>query len=478
MSKRIATILGAVAGLLIIGALYGLILRGIVQERKQQADLEMQIEPLEIAIASQQDSQTLPTRRAELATLQVEQAAVQSELVGARLTFPSEVDSTEVLSHIVDAATIHRANLRQLQARDPITTTVDELTYRVFAYDVTAEGELEALSAFLTALESGPVSTLSLDQVRFQTLPTPTPPPPTPDATPVATTEGPTVYQASLVVRVHVRLADSGTPPLGLAGTPVSPEERAQELETLLDQARQVEDWERAISLLLLLRQLRPDDPALEAQLIEAYVREGQRLLAAGQYDPAGADFRAALALQPDNAAALAGVMALTALTPPPPPTATFTPTPTATPTITPTPTPPPTPSNTPLPKPTSTPTVTPTPTATPLPYYVLHLSFASNTRYPDLGCTWFGFAGRVTDASGYPLQGITVHISAANWAGVKTTTTVSGEYEQFLDNHPRAERWLVQLHMGDTPVSDVSAVESRADCDAMVIQMDWRRNY
>ena len=93
----------------------------------------------------------------------------------ARLAFPSEVDSTEVLAHVVTTAAINDANLRLLQARDPITATVDELAYLILAYDIAAEGELDDLFAFLTDLESGPVGTLSLDQVRLEVLPTPVP---------------------------------------------------------------------------------------------------------------------------------------------------------------------------------------------------------------------------------------------------------------------------------------------------------------
>jgi tetratricopeptide (TPR) repeat protein len=463
MSKRTIGIISLVGGVLLVGLLYILILRGVLRERDRQSILGAQIEPLEMALANQQEeAQELPTRQAELVAIEAEQATVQAELMTARLAFPSEVDSTEVLAHVVAAAAINNANLRQLQARDPITATIDELAYLIFAYDVRAEGELDDLSAFLTDLESGPVGTLSLDQIRIEVLPTP-------GATSIAPpAEGPVIYQASLVVQVQVRMADPGTSPLPPVGTPVSPEERARQLETLLEQARQAEDWERAISLLLVLRQIRPSDPVLEAQLVEAYVREGQRRLAAGQYDQAGADFGAALDLQPYNYEAQEGLAVLQALTPTPVPI------PTITLTGTPTPSPTCTPTETPTPSPTVTPTITPTP----MPYYVLHLSLGSNTRYPDLGCAWFGFAGKVTDAVGYPLGGIRVHVWSPGWDGFWTTTLPSGEYEQYLDDHPRQEQWLVQLYEGNVAVSAVITVQSRADCDSSVIHMDWRRGY
>lgn len=451
MNKRTIRIIGVAVGMVLIALLYGLILRGILHEREQQTLLEEQIGPLEAALADQEEGeQVLPTRQAELATL-------QAELVAAQFAFPSEVDSTEVLAHVVAAASTHRVNLRQVQARDPLTVTLGTGTYRIFPYDVEVEGGLEAISAFLTALESGPIGTLMLDQVHVQALPTPTALLTPPGSPPIATpTEDALVYRASLLVQVYVRLAGPATTPLPPVGTSVSPEERARQLEALLEQAYQQEDWERVISLLLVLRQIRPTDSTLEPRLVEAYVRDGQRRLAAGQYDLAGADFQAALALQPDNSEALAGLAVLEGLTP------TSTPSPTSTPTETPTP----------------TPTITPTITPTPMPYYVLHLTFGPNTRYPDLGCEWFGFVGRVTDASGYPIGGVRVHVWSPGWVGVWTTTLPSGEYEQYLDNHPRQERWLVQLHEGDVPVSAIITVDSRADCNATVIQMDWQRGY
>lgn len=327
MSKRAIAIIGAAAGVALILALYGLIVRRILLQREEQAVLEEQVRPLETALAGRQEkAQSLPARQAELEAVQAELAIVRAELVAARLAFPSELDSTEVLAHIVATAAIHRANLRQVQAHDPVTTTVDTGTYRILTYDVEAEGELDSLAEFLTGLESGPVGTLSLSQVHIEALPTPTAASPTMVPTSVATRIGtPTIYRASLVVQVYVRLVQPGSPLLPSASTPLSPEKGARQLEILIEEARQAEDWEYAISFLLMLRQARAPDPALDAQLVEAYVRQGRRLLAAGQYDRAGTDFRAALVLQPDNGEAQAGLEALAALTPTPLPTPTGT---------------------------------------------------------------------------------------------------------------------------------------------------------
>lgn len=448
MSKRTIAIVGIAAGALAVLLLYALIVSGILDERRQQAALADQAAPLDTALAEQgEGALVLLTRQAELATL-------QAELLEAQFAFPSEVDSTEVLAHIVTASALYNVNLRQIQARNPVTAALEASTYRIFAYDVEVEGALENISAFLTGLESGPIGTLLLDQVRLEEIPSPTPPPtPAPAAAPAGDH---VLYRATLVIEVFVRLAEPGTTPLPSVHTPVSPEEQISQLKELLGQARQEEDWERAISILLALRQIAPPDPMLDALLVEAYVRDGQRRLAAGQYDQAGADFRAALALQPESAEALAGMAAVVALTPTP------TPTPTATPTDTPTP----------------TPTITPTVTPTPLPYYVSQISFGPNNRYPDLECDWFGFVGKVTDYGGYPIEGVRVHVWAYLWEGVWTKTLASGDYEQYLFPGPRLEIWYIQLFDGETAVSEAVRVDSEPDCNKTVITVNWQRRY
>ncbi|MFQ6100202.1 MAG: hypothetical protein ACE5OS_03055 [Anaerolineae bacterium] len=182
MSKHTLGIIAASAVALLAIALYVLIVRGILFEREQQAALEMQIEPIEMGLAGQQGGdQVLPTRQAELATL-------QAELEEAQFAFPSEVDSTRVLNYVITAAADHSINLRRVQARDPITATLGiSSTYRIFAYNVEVEGELEPISNFIAALELGPIDAMNLDQIYLEALPTPA------------------VYRASLVIQVYVR---------------------------------------------------------------------------------------------------------------------------------------------------------------------------------------------------------------------------------------------------------------------------------
>lgn len=417
-------------------AAYGVIWLAIQAERQTQAMLADQEGPLQAAAAIQQTrSDLLPTRQAELATLEAQRLQLQFAL-------PSEVDSTEVLAHIVNTAAAYDVNLRQLRARNPYTETVGTGVYQVFPYELSVEGEMEPFLDFLAALEEGPISTLALDRIRIEVQPTPTPAP--------ARSEAPfSPYRLTLIVRVSTRLAGPETTPLPPAEM-IPSGERSEQLESLIEMARQEGDWSRVISLLLALRVERPDDPELDAQLVEAYVQDGRRRLVAGQLAQAEADFRAALEIDPQNRDAQEGLAQVKARLP------------TATPTITPTP----------------KPTATPTPAPTPLPYSVLSLQFGPNTRYPALGCNWFGFFGQVTDRNGYPVSGVIVAVRTAEWPGVQAVTSASGEYEVFLDNHPKPGRWLVQLYEHGMAVSPTITVDSKEDCNATLIRLDWRRGY
>lgn len=174
--------IGLGAGLALILLSYGLILRGILLERQRQADLEMQIEPLDVALTGQREGvQVVATRRAEL-------AALQAELAAAELAFPSQVDSTAVVGYIVTAADSNGVSLRRIEARDPLTGTIGSSEYTAFVYEVEVEGRLDTIPNFLAALESGAISTLSIDQIRLEAQPPPA-----------------SVYRASLVVQVYVR---------------------------------------------------------------------------------------------------------------------------------------------------------------------------------------------------------------------------------------------------------------------------------
>lgn len=444
MNKRTLTIIALAAGGIFILLAYVYILHNTDLEREKQRDLEPQLTAMS---ASQEGQESI---HAALVTRQVELTTAEAQLAAVQLALPSEVDSTEVLAEVVTTAAIHRVNLSRIVAHAPTTVTLEGLAYRILVYDIAAEGDLAHVAAFLGALESGPIGSMTLDGVQIQVQATPTPNPT------LASTMEPPSYRANLSLKIYTRIATPGAGPLPPVATLVSPEKRIQQLETLLTQAQQEQDWEHTISLLVVMRQFQPEKQELDAQLVEAYVQAGQQRLTTGQYEWAGENFRAALALEPENVAAQTGLVQLALLTP----------TPTATPTQTPTPTP------------TSTPTITPTATATPLPYYVAHLERSANTRYPSLGCGWFGFYGKITDSGGYPVQGLSVHIWARDWVGITTVTSASGEYELYLDDHPKKETWFLQLHAGGKSISPAISVESHADCGSALIRVDWKRGY
>ena len=181
MSKRPIAIISVAVGVVLILITYGLIVRSILSERSDQEDIKDKIALLESALDGQQGgAQVLSTRQTELAMLQATLEAVE-------FAFPSEVDSTEVLDYIITAATTNGVNLNQVEARVPVTGTIGSSTYRIFAYDVEVEGELESIAAFLATLEAGDIETLTLDQIGMEAQ------------------SVPTVYRATLVVQVYFR---------------------------------------------------------------------------------------------------------------------------------------------------------------------------------------------------------------------------------------------------------------------------------
>ena len=443
MNKRTLTIIGLVIGSLLILLAYGYLLNQIKLEQETQKNLKAQLQPLQTSLAEEgEGSDQLATRQAELALL-------EEELAQAERALPSEIDSTEVLAEVVTTAAIHRVNLSQITARAPSTASLSGLDYRVLIYDITAKGALPALASFLEALESGPIGSMTLNQVQIRGEATPTP---NPDLN-IATAAAP--YRAQLSLKIYTRILPPGVN-LPTATPFISTAERANQIENLLAQAQLEKDWERAISLLVVLRQLQPARTELDSQLASAYVGAGRQQFAAGQYPQANQNFRAALTLRPENVDAQTGLAQLSMLTPSPTTAPTETPEPTTT----------------------GTPTLTPTPSKTPLPYFTTKINRSTNTRYPELGCDWFGFYGKISDSNGYPVAGLNVHIWAEEWSGITTTSSSSGEYELYLDNHPKSETWWVQLFSNGTPVSAGVKVDTQDDCGSAQIELNWKRGY
>jgi hypothetical protein len=354
----------------------------------------------------------------------------------------------------------------------------------IYAYDVVAEGTLADVSAFLNGVEAGEIETLALDRIEVKALPTPTgtptPAPKTPTPTPrprwsaTATPSpapsplpGPTatampwLYSASTVVRVHVRLADGRVAP-----TRVSPQARLEQLKPLLEQARQAGDWERAISLLLAMRQIGAVDPALNDMLVEAYIKEGQRRLAAAQYEQAAANFYEALALRPDSYEAQAGLHLLQSSIPTP------------------------TPTDTPIPTLTPIPTFGPSPTPSPTRSQFRFTAQISKGLSP-YGCNWSGLVGVVYDLERKPLAGYLVHVSGD--AGIDQTVAAGSSQFKSAPGYGDsawdvpinaagsvAGIWRVQLYQPGTnkAVSDSYEIRLDGTCGGSFVFIEFTQNH
>jgi len=305
LNKRVLRIAGVVIGVFLLSIPYLLLTRGILTTHREQDTLQDRISMLRSALEAQREQQNpIPTREAQLATLEAQKAEVQ-------ITFPTELDSTRVLSHVVTTALHHQIDIRRVDAREALTDTVGTGTYHIFAYDLEVEGTMDRTLAFLSDLETGPVETLNLNRIQLQDMPEPTPTPvPMPAAviTPTATpTSSPVEYRTSLIVQFITRQWDSGPTPTPTGDTETRTRGSGR-LDALLEDALQVEDWDRAISLLLVMRQLDPGDETLDEQLVEAYVQSGRRRLEAAQFERAADDFEDALEIDPENSIAQIGL--------------------------------------------------------------------------------------------------------------------------------------------------------------------------
>lgn len=160
--------------------------------------------------------------------------------------------------------------------------------------------------------------------------------------------------------------------------------------------------------------------------------------------------------------------------TPPP----TLTPRPTSTATQTGTPLPTRTPTNTPTPLATYTPTATntrlptdtPTVTATPtrIPFYVDDYRDRQN-------CYDIGMEGRVMDANGIPIEGLTIEYGEFNISTMRAVTNVDGKFGvplvlggNNLDNAKRSHVWFVRVLENGVVASETFKWQSDTieDCD------------
>lgn len=168
--------------------------------------------------------------------------------------------------------------------------------------------------------------------------------------------------------------------------------------------------------------------------------------------------------------------------TPPPTGTPTQTRTPTATATATNTPTPLPTYTATATDTPTVTNTPPPTTTATRIPYFV-------EDTDDDQNCYDIGMIGRVVDADGIPIGGVSIEYGEDGIGTMHATTDVDGEFKLALiyDNRENAKKshvWYIRLMENGQPASETFKWQSDTikDCEksnsVQVKEINFRRRY
>ena len=98
MNRRTIMIIGAVIGSLAVLVIFALIIGEIQRQTELQSGYADQLGPVRSALTAQAGgAQVVQTRQAELVT-------VEADYNAAQLSFPSEVDSTEVLAHVIATA--------------------------------------------------------------------------------------------------------------------------------------------------------------------------------------------------------------------------------------------------------------------------------------------------------------------------------------------------------------------------------------
>ncbi len=220
--KRIALLTLVMIG--IFALIYAGLFVAYLQERRTQSTLQEEVDMLGLAVAQK----ATEARKAEL---EQALATAQAEQMELRYIFPTALDSTEIVAHVVDAAAQTQVHLYSVQARAPITLTTETGEYEILSYELKAEGTLADLKVFFQLLEQGPIGTITLEHMEAGLAPTPTPTPmfptpsptavrrgsptPTPQPTPTPTPEtepGQERYRITLNLQIYTRRAPTPTP--------------------------------------------------------------------------------------------------------------------------------------------------------------------------------------------------------------------------------------------------------------------------
>jgi len=167
----------------VFALVYAGLLASYLQERRTQTSLQEEVDLLSVAISQE----ATEARKAELERAL---ATAQAEQIELRYIFPTALDTTEIVAHVIDAAAQTHVQLASVQARAPVTLTSETGEYEILSYDLQVEGTLPDLKTFFQKLENGPIGTLTLEQLEAGLAPTPTPTPLTPVPTPTPVRRG------------------------------------------------------------------------------------------------------------------------------------------------------------------------------------------------------------------------------------------------------------------------------------------------
>ncbi len=92
--------------------------------------------------------------------------AAQAELEAQNSSFPTKMDSTELMQILLSIALEHEIDL-DLQTELATLESGDIYNYDVFTANVKTSGSFADLQAFISHLEDGPIETLALEDVNL-----------------------------------------------------------------------------------------------------------------------------------------------------------------------------------------------------------------------------------------------------------------------------------------------------------------------
>ncbi len=151
MSKLLIAIL--IISLLVVYYIFGM---DYINQRREREALAFQIATVTQALAQMSDPPQNLERRLEVA---------QERLAAEQSMFPTRLNSTEVISTILELANSLGVNVIPLVTQSWLTEVVGENNYDVLRLTVAAEGNFYQLVNFVSRLENGEYQTLVVEDL-------------------------------------------------------------------------------------------------------------------------------------------------------------------------------------------------------------------------------------------------------------------------------------------------------------------------